>query len=323
MVFPIQKTIVGLTSCKFSAWVKNERWLDQLATAQGRCIPSKSDPTYQAFLKEEIEYWQTSEYGNTQTVRSEEHPDRNRNLRAYWNELLSGSPTVSRVELFQKMGPFDEALTLGHFVGLEGLIASSVARHWTFNSITGRFTDSSEAKDSSLICEDLNFANFKENAYDLIVCEAMLHHLVNIDHLLAQINRALTPKGRFVVLDYIGEERFLWKEEKRKYINDILCEIPPKYLRYPFAGIDAVHFVRLSPFEAVTSTRIPEALERHLKPIEIRKGYGVLFPLAQYLRDRYLSEDNPIVDMLIQADRDAGKHGVQPSAISGIFQKRA
>lgn len=322
MVYPIQKSIVDLTSCKFSTWVENERWLDQLADSNERRIPSKTDPTYQAFLKKEIEYWSDSEFGNTETVRCEEHPDRNKKLRAYWNELITGSPDVSRAEMFHRMGPFDQAMTLGHFGGLEQLVASSVAKQWTFNSLTGRFTDSIEMQNASLISEDLNFANFKENTYDLIVCEAMLHHLVNVDDLLATINRALTPNGRFVVLDYIGEERFLWKEEKRKYINNILANIPPKYQKYPFAGIDAVHFVRLSPFEAVTSSRIPELLERHLQPIEVRKAYGVLFPLTQFLRDRYLSEDNPVVDLLIQADRDASQYGVQPSAISGVFQKR-
>lgn len=323
VVFPLQKGIAGLTACRFSAWAENERWLNQLALDGSRQIASKSDPTYQAFLNREIEYWQKPAHGDTQTLHgNEDHPDRNPRLRAYWNEFLSGSPTVSRVGMFQQMGPVEKALTLGHFSGLEEIMSGSVARHWTFNSITGRFTDSSHASVAAITCEDLNFASFKEDEYDLIICSAILHHIVNVDQLLAALNRALAPGGRLVVLDYIGEERFLWKEEKRRFINDLLAEIPPKYLRYPFAGIDAVHFGRLSPFEAVTSTRIPDALEQHLHPLEVRKAYGVLFPTLQYLRGRYLSEDNPILDLLIDADREANRRGLQACALSGVFQKR-
>lgn len=321
--YPLQNGIANLTSRKFSDWAKADQWLNQSLDNGNLHISSKDDTTYQAFLKKEIEYWQKPAHGDSQTLHGDEdHPDRNPKLREYWNRFLSGSPALSTVAMFKEMGTFDKALTLGHFAGMEEIMSSGVAKHWTFNSITGRFTDSSEARDTAIISEDLNFASFKEDEYDLIVCSAILHHIVNIDQLLAEINRALKPGGRFVVLDYIGEERFCWKEEKRKYINDLLANIPPKYLRFPYASIDAVHLTRLSPFEAVTSTRLPELLEEHLDPIEVRKGYGVLFPTLQYVRERYLSEDNPILERLIQADHDSIEAGLQPSALSGVYQKR-
>lgn len=321
--FPTLRKMAALTTFRFSAWAKNEAWIRQLARNGERQIPNQSDPTYQAFLKKEIAYWQKPAHGDTgQIYGNEEHPARNPKLRAYWNTLMSGSPTVSRVDMLRRLGPVDKALTLGHFHGLEEVMASGVAKHWTFNSITGRFTDGAPTQGVAITSEDLNFACFKENEYDLIVSMAILHHIVNVDQLLEQINRALTPNGRFVVLDYIGEERFQWREDKRQFINGLLRRIPPKYLRFPFAGIDAVHLGRLSPFEAVTSTRLPAAFERHLRPLEVRTGHAVLFPTAQYLRARYLSEDNPIVDQLIEADREATQLGLQPAAIAGVYAKR-
>jgi SAM-dependent methyltransferase len=322
LTFPLQKAIASLTARKFSSWARNDRWLNQLGRRGERIILSKTDPTYQAFLKSEIEYWQKPARGDTQTIHgNDEHPNRSRKLREYWNELVTGSPRLSKIEMLSQMGPFENALTLGHFPGLEEIMAGSVAKRWTFNSITGRFADAQAGRPVTIIREDLNFANFKENEYDLIVCEAILHHIVNLDHLLSQINRALTPDGRFVVIDYVGEERFLWKEEKRRFINGLLAQIPLKYVSHQFAGIDSIHFTSLSPFEAVTSTRIPGALKEHVGLGEMREGYGVLFPALLFLKARYLSEDNPIIDLLIEADRESKKYGVQPSAVAGVFTK--
>jgi SAM-dependent methyltransferase len=321
VAFPLEKFIADLTVCKFSDWAKNEKWLAQFTSQNTRQIPDRSDPIYQSFLKREIAYWQHPSHGDTQTIYAEDHPDRHAKLLAYWHEAVSGSPTLSLVDLLHKLGPFRNAMTLGHFDNLEELMTSSVAQHWTFNSITGRFANSS-LSNVSIISEDLNFARFKENEYDLVICVGILHHIVNIDSLIKAINQALTPNGRLVIIDYIGEERFQWKGEKRKYINDIISYMPPKYQRFPFAGIDAIHFGRLSPFEAVTSTQIPKVLETHLSLLESRQSYGVLFPMLHFLKSRYLIQDNPIIDILIDADREASKFGVRPTVLSGIYGKQ-
>lgn len=321
VAFPAQRVIADWTTCKLSDWAKNERWLNQLAMEGSRRIPDKADPIYQHFLQREIAYWQKPAYGDTETVYAEDHPDRHPKLRAYWNKLVSGSEDECLTEMLQRMGPFGKAIALGHFDGLEAAMAGGVAHHWTFNSITGRFTVAAP-ENASIVSEDLNFARLKENEYDLIVCVGILHHIVNLDDLLAEVNRALSPGGRFVVVEYIGEERFYWSKEKREYINRILASLPPKYQRFPFAGLDAIHLGRLSPFEAVSSTRIPAALERHLQCLESRQGYAVMFPTLQFLKARYLSQDTPVIDLLIQADREAGEHGVQPAVLSGVYGKR-
>ena len=54
----------------------------------------------------------------------------------------------------------------------------------------------------------------------------MLHHIVNIEHLLAQVARALTPNGVFFVMEYMGEERFKWTPEKTRFLNGLLADLP-------------------------------------------------------------------------------------------------
>jgi SAM-dependent methyltransferase len=321
VVFPLQRMIAGLISAGLSSGAQ----LDRQLRAWNGVIPGQSDPIYQEFLRQEIEYWRNPAHGDEDSlVDNDEHPQRSQQLREYYNRIVTGSPQLTKLEMLRRRGPFEHALALGHLPGLEAMVASGLARKWTFNSITGRFIGAMTGQDNvTFINEDLNFASLAENRYDLIVCDGVLHHLVHLDSLVAQVNRALTSNGIFFVNEYIGEERFRWRNEKRSYVNTLLAELPLNCLAHKFTSVDVIHFARLSPFEAVTSTQIPSLLDAHLTPVEkVRKGYGVLFPALLFLKPRYLTTDNAIVARLIEADEDSLAHGVLPAALSGIFGKK-
>ena len=57
---------------------------------------------------------------------------------------------------------------------------------------------------------DLNFVELPTNTYDFILCHGILHHLINLEHILYQINKSLKPNGLFLVYEYIGETIFLY-----------------------------------------------------------------------------------------------------------------
>ena len=57
---------------------------------------------------------------------------------------------------------------------------------------------------------DLNFVELPTNTYDFILCHGILHHLINLEHILYQINKSLKPNGLFLV--YRSEERRVGKE---------------------------------------------------------------------------------------------------------------
>ena len=87
------------------------------------------------------------------------------------------------------------------------------------------------------------------------------------------------------------------------------------------ASVDVMHLSRLSPFEAVTSTALPGLLAKHFVTREVRTAYGVLFPVLEFLKEEYFCSENPALEGLLQADREAGQHGLLPTTLAGVFGK--
>lgn len=72
-----------------------------------------------------------------------------------------------------------------------------------------------------------------------------------------QVNKALKPNGIFVVLEYIGESKQQWSEEKIVFINNILKNHNLKISRGTYDN--------LVPFESIRSQEIPGIIEHILK----------------------------------------------------------
>ncbi|MCH8149795.1 MAG: methyltransferase domain-containing protein, partial [Planctomycetes bacterium] len=53
--------------------------------------------------------------------------------------------------------------------------------------------------------EDLNFVTLEENSYDLIISNSCMHHILNLEHVAYQVNRALTNDGFFFMEDTVGD----------------------------------------------------------------------------------------------------------------------
>ena len=322
VVFPVQWLVARLVAGHISVCARVDRWRNSRPTKD---VQHRADPVYQRYLTQEIAYWQNPPHGDEQTVHgNDEHPLRHVRLRRYWNQLLTGSPDKDKVQMLRELGPFEHALVLAHCPKLETIIGAGVARRWTCNSITGRFAGAQPGTANvTIVSEDLNFVQLEAGAYDLIIAEGVLHHILNADDLLMKVSRAMSRRGVFYVMEYIGEERFLWRAEKRRFLNRLLASLPLKFLRYKFASVDVIPLGHLSPFEAVTSTELPSLLRKHFSPVEERKGYGVLFPVLEFLKPEYLMEDNPALDALLRADQECERHHVLPSTLVGIYRKRA
>ena len=55
---------------------------------------------------------------------------------------------------------------------------------------------------------DLNKLVLAPQSYDLILAQMCIHHIENLEHLFAQVARALTPNGLFAINDYVGPSRW-------------------------------------------------------------------------------------------------------------------
>jgi len=74
---------------------------------------------------------------------------------------------------------------------------------------------------------DLNRLQLEPGSFDLILAVGALHHVSDLEHVLDEVHRALSPGGLLVSNEYIGPDR--WQVSPRQYelINAAIHLIPP------------------------------------------------------------------------------------------------
>lgn len=177
--------------------------------------------------------------------------------------------------------------------------------------------------------EDVNAIKLKENYYDIVYVQQAYHHFEAIEHVAREINKALTPDGLFVLIDYVGPN-FLQRSEKQKRICRYLWQrLPEKYRR------DAKGMVReeihiplkesLSPFEAIRAEEILETLTSTFNTEHLFLYSAILFPLINAFAHNYddSEEDQNLIKKLWELDRLLIECGlVEPNFVRAIFTKR-
>ena len=76
---------------------------------------------------------------------------------------------------------------------------------------------------------DANEISLPEKKYDLVVAHSAMHHFLELEQIMSRINNSLKPKGLFVLVEYVGPNRFQWTDKQLKLINDLLGLLPDRY----------------------------------------------------------------------------------------------
>ena len=108
---------------------------------------------------------------------------------------------------------------------------------------------------------DLNFIHLPSNKYDFILCKSILHHIINLEHLFFQVNKALTNDGILVVKEFCGESKSQWSNKKIKILNR---KIKNKFgQKYPFLKIAKSPMWNSCPFEGIRSSEIHPIIKEY------------------------------------------------------------
>src|SRR6185295_14752082 len=130
-----------------------------------------------------------------------------------------------------------------------------------------------------------------EGPFDFVIAEGVLHHLVNVERCLRQVESALRDDGVFVMVEFEGAVRFQLPDLQLRWINAAL-NVLPKALR-PFPGDGEPEFpataeenarvyqprpseqaiVEVDPSEAISGPLL-KALVPEIFDIVERKGFG-------------------------------------------------
>jgi ubiquinone/menaquinone biosynthesis C-methylase UbiE len=161
-------------------------------------------------------------------------------------------------------------------------------------------------------------AKLGDATFDLVCFFGSLHHVREIDTVLAAVHRRMKPGGRLIFNEYTGDCHIILDERKVATINRLLETLDPIFLdsdrpRYINPTLDAM--LSGDPSEAVRAALILPFL-RHRFEIELLRPFGgaVLHMLYRSLNAKKLTDGSPesdsLIRMLIEVDRllyeDAG-----------------
>jgi len=127
---------------------------------------------------------------------------------------------------------------------------------------------------------DLNFIVLPDNEYDFIICHGVLHHIINIEHLLSQINKALKADGIILFYEYIGCDRWSFPIET---INMLRKAFPHLHFKSPKMP---------RGFESVRSSAILPIMNTFFGAhLDCTVSYGGIYFPFLFCADKYSKED--------------------------------
>jgi SAM-dependent methyltransferase len=157
---------------------------------------------------------------------------------------------------------------------------------------------------------DLNFARLPANQYDFVICHGILHHLINLEYILDEINQALTPDGLLLVYEYVGETRWQFSQERKSFIaghfKDVKFRFPPRWTVPSFESVRSGELLGL--LDAVFGARAERSVSYG----------GVYFPFVLSTgpsQDKWLPE-------VIRLDAEVSAGGrLPPCYHMGVYRK--
>lgn len=129
---------------------------------------------------------------------------------------------------------------------------------------------------------DLDVLSLRGRSFGAIVFHESLHHVRAVEHLMAEVRRALLPGGLLFLEEWTGPSRTEWTEDRLSPLRALFSEVPLKWRKWPDLRAPIEHD---DPTEAVRSSAIRPTVRRLFHVIEDRPLGGqivsVLLPQIQ------------------------------------------
>ena len=152
---------------------------------------------------------------------------------------------------------------------------------------------------------DTNTVMLSPQAYELIFSCHSFHHFLELEHIMQQVHNALSPRGLFILEEFVGPTQFQWTDQQIELVRSLMSVIPKRLRRLRW---DAVKFlegrptvedvVAASPFESIRSSEIFPLFQQYFEVAEVRKLGGTIQHLLY----------NGIVHNFIPDDAEAVRH---------------
>jgi SAM-dependent methyltransferase len=155
---------------------------------------------------------------------------------------------------------------------------------------------------------DLNRDQLLRDTYDVVVAHSVLHHVENLEHAYAQLERTMRPEATLIVNEYVGPNRFQYSDTVDAAINALLRALPEE-LRRPYdvrVRPTVEEMIANDPTEAVRAEELVAFMEERFEVLE-RKPLGgailqhLLYDIVQNFRFE-VPRERSLLQMLCTID---------------------
>ena len=154
--------------------------------------------------------------------------------------------------------------------------------------------------------------------YDAVLFAGSLHHVTDLEGMLAKVRHVLKPGGRVIMNEYVGPCYQLYPATQVKIVNDILGRIGPEFRlgADEWLVLPTIETIMDNdPTEGVRSALIPTLISMYFRPeYERVMAGGLLHPIFGYLNGTKVNDGSPessaLVSTLIAAEVVLTSNGV-------------
>jgi SAM-dependent methyltransferase len=204
--------------------------------------------------------------------------------------LIAGVPWAEYVKK-QWGDPAEKSLDLGCGAGAKSLDIFQAGATKYIEGVdisAGRVAEGEKRRQTlgapgNLRVADVNTLELPPQTYDLIFSCHSFHHFLELEHIMQQVQTALTPKGLFVLEEYVGPTQFQWTDQQMELVESLLALLPAE-LRYYRWGVlkelegrpTPAEVMAVSPFESIRSAEILPLFERYFDGVALKPLGGTL-----------------------------------------------
>jgi len=188
-----------------------------------------------------------------------------------------------------------------------------------------------DTADVDIILGDANIVKLPKKKYDVVICVAGLHHIVELEHLMGQVAKSLKDGGEFWSIgEYVGRNGARLWPEVYPIANAIFHRLPDKYKHNNLSKdrpvVENISDVDCSAtsFEGIRAEDIETVLAELFDVVHVNRWSTICWKIISptYV-DNYDIEDEKdreLVEELVNIDVALLKSGVsRPHGMRGIY----
>ncbi len=255
----------------------------------------------------------------------------------YRNNKIIGEKSTNPLEYYkifqEKVGPVKIAFTIGAGSGWhqKELMKLGIVKKWISLDLNlAKGDELIEQSESEFKEGDLNFTNLPENRYDLIFCAGVLHHIINLEHLLYQLNKSLTSSGVLILVEATTPNKWQWEKGRLELIKQSFNEkFGTKYNEISFNNVPLwIINNRRTPFESIRSSELAEIIHYYFGEKILCECHWnhFIYPFLNTIKlngyHNNLQAHNDFVNFIIELENNKTlRNNFSPSELIGVYGK--